>query len=353
MRPAPRPSHPTAPEPDVLGGLGRLAAVATLLGLAVLILLRLDPSPDLRPDGGWSRLSSWTAASTWLARLDPAQALMGVVRLGALALTGYLLLVVTIELLGRATGRRQLHAVARRISTRSTRRLVARVAGLGLTATVTLLPAAPALTSRGAPAIATAAAQTPSPPTTTATVATGPTADAPPPVMHAVEPISGPSTTVATGPESSPPVMRALDVDAVDTPSTTTSPADRRGDEPGDGSADESAAARPVEPASSTVPRTPPTPAAPAGPAGPGRADGVASPGPAGDGRWVIGRGDHLWGVARRTLAAAWSRPPTDGEVARYLDDLVAANAAELVVPGDADLVFAGQVFVLPPTPAA
>jgi nucleoid-associated protein YgaU len=66
---------------------------------------------------------------------------------------------------------------------------------------------------------------------------------------------------------------------------------------------------------------------------------------------WTVQPGDHLWDVSRRTLEASLTRPPTEAEIASYLDELVALNQQVLAVPGLADLVFAGQIFVLPPAP--
>jgi hypothetical protein len=63
---------------------------------------------------------------------------------------------------------------------------------------------------------------------------------------------------------------------------------------------------------------------------------------------WVIAPGQNLWSVARRTLEHVDGRPPRDAEVLRYLDRLIAANRAVLRVPGDPDLVYPGQRFVLP-----
>jgi len=68
---------------------------------------------------------------------------------------------------------------------------------------------------------------------------------------------------------------------------------------------------------------------------------------------WTIAPGDHLWKVSSHTLQTAWGRPPHDDETLRYLHVLIDANRHVLVVPNDADLVFAGQVFALPEVPAA
>jgi hypothetical protein len=57
--------------------------------------------------------------------------------------------------------------------------------------------------------------------------------------------------------------------------------------------------------------------------------------------------------VAARTLSAADGRPPTAAETLAYVEALIAANHDRFVVPGDADLVRPGQVFVLPPVASA
>ncbi|MCX7621719.1 MAG: hypothetical protein N2037_12855, partial [Acidimicrobiales bacterium] len=64
---------------------------------------------------------------------------------------------------------------------------------------------------------------------------------------------------------------------------------------------------------------------------------------------WTIAPGEHLWHVSATTLARAWSRPPTNAEIASYLNQLIRLNADRFVVPGEPDLVYPGQVFVLPP----
>jgi nucleoid-associated protein YgaU len=60
--------------------------------------------------------------------------------------------------------------------------------------------------------------------------------------------------------------------------------------------------------------------------------------------RWTVQPGDHLWSIARATLADTWHRVPSDQEVDRYWRSLVQANP-DLTDP---DLLFAGQAVVLP-----
>jgi len=64
-------------------------------------------------------------------------------------------------------------------------------------------------------------------------------------------------------------------------------------------------------------------------------------------GEVVVAPGDHLWGIAARTLTSRLGRPPTDAEIAPYWSRLIETNRDRLAT-GDPDLIFAGQVFRLP-----
>jgi DNA-binding SARP family transcriptional activator len=73
---------------------------------------------------------------------------------------------------------------------------------------------------------------------------------------------------------------------------------------------------------------------------------------PAAPGATVVARShDHLWAVAQRTLADAWSRPPTDAETGPYWRQLIDANRDRLTRADNPSLIFAGQQFVTPPVP--
>jgi hypothetical protein len=312
------PSRPTGPD---LAALARLSALATLLGLTLVVLLDLGgrlPIPSLSltairsPDG-------WTG---WLAQVGPAGATMSLVRLAAIALAAYLLGLVVIEVVGRAAGVPRLLALGHLVSTPLARQLIGGVAGVGLALSFAAASVGPAgATSVDPPTTSTTS--------TTTTVPAGP-------VMHALDPAeptdgsNAQDRTTMTSLDSEPPVMRAVDASS-DPPATTAPPDDAP---PPTATSDVPPVARPPDPAAA-----PPVPTAP-------------SPAPSPEaGRWVIRSGDHLWGVARRTLAGAWHRAPTDAETARYLDRLIEANVGVLVVPGDADLVLPGQEFELPPVP--
>jgi hypothetical protein len=77
-----------------------------------------------------------------------------------------------------------------------------------------------------------------------------------------------------------------------------------------------------------------------------------APPPPPASATWTVAPGESLWGKADAVLSAAWGRPPTDREITPYWRSLVDANRSRLADPGNADLIFSGQVLELPPPPA-
>ncbi|HWH35534.1 MAG TPA: hypothetical protein VNT56_09495 [Acidimicrobiales bacterium] len=70
---------------------------------------------------------------------------------------------------------------------------------------------------------------------------------------------------------------------------------------------------------------------------------------------WEVRAGDHLWSLAERALGQAAGAgdatgpPPGEAEVARYWLRLIEANTDRLADPTNPDLIFPGQVLVLPP----
>src|SRR3954467_12111198 len=77
--------------------VARLTLFATALGVVLLGLLPADPGLPAPPGvaaAAWPR---------WIERVGPAPVLISGVRLLGIAAAGYLLVVVAIELIGRAT----------------------------------------------------------------------------------------------------------------------------------------------------------------------------------------------------------------------------------------------------------
>ena len=119
------------------------------------------------------------------------------------------------------------------------------------------------------------------------------------------------------------------------------------------------AATPPPPPTSTTVTVAPDIPATPDPEPDPGPAPSTTAGRSTDTGRavdaisatgttWSIEPGDTLWHVAEHTASERLGRPASGGEVVDQLDRLVALNADRLAIPGDADLVFPGQEFLIP-----
>jgi hypothetical protein len=63
--------------------------------------------------------------------------------------------------------------------------------------------------------------------------------------------------------------------------------------------------------------------------------------------------GESLWSIARDTLVAARGQEPDDAVLHTYWGTLIEHNRGRLADAANPDLIFPGQVFELPPTPAA
>jgi hypothetical protein len=68
---------------------------------------------------------------------------------------------------------------------------------------------------------------------------------------------------------------------------------------------------------------------------------------------WTVRPGDHLWAIAEAVVGPTADGPVDEAAVARYWESLVELNRSRLADPGNADLLFAGQVMLLPPWPDA
>jgi hypothetical protein len=221
----------------------------------------------------------------WLARTDPVVASFAIVRLAALIVAAYALAVTLLGAGARAVGAVSIVAVLDRMTAPALRSLLAAGVSVGMAGT----PAQ----AFALPVRAAVAAQATAPSDTVSPASPAPTA-----VMHRlVEGDTGsPSSTAPADPVAVTP----------DTPAGIQPP-----------------------------PAAAPTPAESAAPT-------------TGE-RWTVRRGDCFWTIAEAVLAKASGRPPSDGEIVPYWHKLIDANRSALVVPGNADLIFPGQVFALPP----
>jgi nucleoid-associated protein YgaU len=67
------------------------------------------------------------------------------------------------------------------------------------------------------------------------------------------------------------------------------------------------------------------------------------------DTTWTVEPGDSLWSIAEEHLADAGGAVVDERQVAVYWRSLIEANRAALLVPGDPNLIFPGQLLSLPP----
>ena len=65
--------------------------------------------------------------------------------------------------------------------------------------------------------------------------------------------------------------------------------------------------------------------------------------------RWAVNPGECFWSIAESVLSERWGRAPSDAEIVPYWRRLIEANRLELADRTDPDLIFPGQVFVVPP----
>ncbi len=63
----------------------------------------------------------------------------------------------------------------------------------------------------------------------------------------------------------------------------------------------------------------------------------------------TVATGESFWRIADGVLADHLDRPPTDREVAAYVERVVEHNRGRLADPENPDLIFPGQTFDLPP----
>lgn len=64
---------------------------------------------------------------------------------------------------------------------------------------------------------------------------------------------------------------------------------------------------------------------------------------------WVTQPGDHFWLIAQEVLAEGSPGTPSETQVATYWARLIDTNRHLLLDSSNADLIYPGQEFVLPP----
>ena len=291
--------------------------VAALCGMG-WTLVRVGHGSLAAPPAG----SGLSALQQWASARDAPTMAMSVVRLLALVLDGYLLATIVLGTAARLTRCAGAVRAADLISPRSVRRLLGTtLGGLMLSASASAPFAVPSAWQPTRPAVAPMAA--------------GPRevrATAGPPLVRAA---AGPGEVRATG---GPPLVRAAGADApllrLISPGLVV---------PGVGAVPVPSPPTPARP--STLPPPPPRVVPP--PVRP-RVPLPSPSAPIAPTSWTVRRGDNFWEIARVAIAAT-TPDPTSRTVAPYWRSLINANRDRFA--GNPNLIYAGEVFVIPPPP--
>jgi len=272
------------------GAAVRLAAtVAALLAGQVVLWQAGRALPPVPLDG--------TGLLRTLDESDPLAVAVSLVRLLALAVGAALLAATALGIVARACGAVRLVARLDRATPPGLRQVLDGALGVGLAASIGLSPLPAGADPGVKPGAAVTLRRLPDVPSTT---------------LRRL-PDERPAARSERSPPTSPPHQAPATLRRLD--GTPPPPAPE-----------------PAPPPSSAPPA--PGPAAPAGAAG---------------GREVVVRpGDSFWRLAERHEADRLGRRPSEAEVGACWQQLVATNRHRLAVPGDADLLFPGQVLLLP-----
>ncbi len=311
----------------------RLLAIGALaLGLAALAYSAPAlPAPPSQPAG----------LVAWWSHTDPALALGALLRLAALGMCAWLLLVTTVELLATATGWRALARIARDLAPTVWQVLVLRPITVGTLAVPVVVPTA-AMVAPTVAAADTTGVDTNAVDVVDSTSSGGPIvltmtiAPDPVPVDHTTTSTPDPTSTSTTAPEAPAPPATIVVTIPEDLQDHTMAP-------PYDV----------TPPPATTAPVPPPTPDATPAPTPPAVTDPVHISDPphtvAPTETYLVVPGDSFWRIAAVRVEAHLGRIPTPSEIAGHWRVLIAANQDRLAIPGNPDLIFPGDELVLPP----
>jgi hypothetical protein len=302
----------------------QLVPLVTWLGTLVLAIMLFTAlgsgalaAPPLMEPAAWG---------DWAASRQPVEATVAVMRLLVLAMAWYLVGVTTIGAIARVARLTSLVRVADALSIPVVRRVLQTSLGVGLatavvaSATTAPLPRTPSPTEHAVSAV-TATED----PTMRVLADTSPSSDAP--RMLAVDTAAPPAMQILPDPDDAPtgaPTMRQVD---------PASPPDLPG-------------MRPLPPVSRPASQDPTATEAPD--PDQDQATVITGTDHATETTWTAQTGDHLWGIAASHLQGQLGATPSDTDIADYWRRLIDANRDRLADPGNPDLIYPGQEFVLP-----
>jgi hypothetical protein len=314
--------------------LAWVAALGAAFGLLLLMGRGGLSTPSILEPSAWP---------AWATGHDPVEVAFAVLRLVGLAAAWYLLGVTTIGVVARLLRWGRLVDAADILTVPSVRRLLQAALGLGL-ATAAVTGTTIDQVSSDVPGVVVAVQDPAGPREIIPIAATGRGANEP------MQPVSPATSTQVVSPMAaqvppavSTPVPPAVSEQVPPAVSTPVPPAVSEQVPPSVSVQVPPAVSVQVPPAVSEQ-ASQPVPA----PAGSAQ---TQTPAQGAHGTYVVQHGDHLWGIAEKTLEKAWGHPPSDAQIVPYWQHLIEANRAAFVDPGNPDLILPGQTFTVPPPP--
>ncbi len=298
-------------------------------------------------------VTSFDDLSVWVSDTPPADMVIAILRVAALAAVAYLLAATVLTVVARLVAVRPLVAAAEVLSPAIVRRLATGGSGIGLVVggAVAGLPA-PDLPF-GATSDPVAVTATPAGPESpfaapTATMSRLPTPTATMTPIGARDPLASPTAALPTR-AIDPTAAPAAPIDPTVAPGASGAAAPEATMTRIDGPAPPSATMTRLPgradapPAAATPAAATPVAHAPTAPTAPAPAAPEVDPT-----LWIVEHGDSLWSIAEEVATSADGSPAAERTVTRYWQRLVAANRANLVDPHNPDLIVPGQQLVLP-----
>lgn len=240
---------------------------------------------------------SWSSIDAWYQQVGPGVAVISMIRSVAVLLCSWLLVVAVLQAIASVPLLASARPAVDLVTPRHMQRLLQGVAGMSFAAAVAVPAPLASVQAEPSPDVA---------------------------VMQVIEDDAPASTPVP------PPVPATTTAPPVTVPSVPTS------------QVSSTTVLAPAVPSQPTTAGTPPVP----------EVSPVATPlvplPAAVTPTAVVQGGDSFWSIAEAQLQLL-GRVPTDREVARYWERLVAANVAQLADPGNPDLLYPGQILELPP----
>jgi hypothetical protein len=315
--------QPTGRSEDVPVRAPRATALLWLIAPCALLFVLQHVGGSTAPSSLF-HLHAW---GTWLAHQDGQSVSIALARALAMLAGWYLVATNAVVLIAHASRARPLIALSSLVAPAMSRRVLRHALGASVIGVLSV--SGPAMAAETPPTMFEVGVDDGS--------STAGEVDGPPMLRHLVDDGAELGTTRFTSPSTTeaPPMLPptsstapAIDPQPTSPPATAAPPSTT------------TSMAPPLRTEADDGPAATPTPA-------PASGDGPATP----TGMWTIQTGENLWTIAHDVLVDRTGVQPDDDLLRAYWSSLVTANHDVLAHPDNPDLVFAGQVLTLPPSP--